>query len=315
MVPVTAAGSWAILCGLALGLGLWMLVSLLPRLSGPRLAHRVAPYLADVSENARSFLGGSAANPLPVLGSILGPLLDRIRALLLPLLGGSVAVELRLRQSGSKLTVEAFRSRQLAWAVGGIVLGIVAAFAFAQVQSLPLGVHLLLVVVFGAAGFVLCDYLLQRAAKARMTRMAGELPVVLEFLTLSLSAGEGILDSIRRIATTSHGELAVELGGVVAAVNSGSALAESLQRLADGIRLPALSRCVDQVVGALERGTPLAEVLRAQAQDTREQSKRDLLELAGKKEVAMMIPLVFLILPVTILFAVFPGIFVLQLGF
>jgi tight adherence protein C len=29
----------------------------------------------------------------------------------------------------------------------------------------------------------------------------------------------------------------------------------------------------------------------------------------------MMIPLVFLILPVTILFAVFPGLFVLQLGF
>jgi tight adherence protein C len=148
-----------------------------------------------------------------------------------------------------------------------------------------------------------------------MTRMTAELPVVLEFLTLSLSAGEGILDSIRRIATTSRGELAAELGGVVAAVNSGAALAESLQRLADGIRLPALSRCVDQVVGALERGTPLAEVLRAQAQDAREQSKRDLLELAGKKEVAMMIPLVFLILPVTILFAVFPGIFVLQVGF
>lgn len=29
----------------------------------------------------------------------------------------------------------------------------------------------------------------------------------------------------------------------------------------------------------------------------------------------MMVPLVFLILPVTILFAVFPGIYVLQLGF
>ncbi|HMM82072.1 MAG TPA: pilus assembly protein, partial [Terrimesophilobacter sp.] len=42
---------------------------------------------------------------------------------------------------------------------------------------------------------------------------------------------------------------------------------------------------------------------------------RELLEVAGKKEVAMMFPLVFLLLPVTILFAVFPGLFVLQLGF
>ncbi|MDQ1581930.1 MAG: tight adherence protein, partial [Microbacteriaceae bacterium] len=67
--------------------------------------------------------------------------------------------------------------------------------------------------------------------------------------------------------------------------------------------------------GALERGTPLAEVLRAQAQDARDETKRALIELAGKKEVAMLVPLVFLILPVTVLFAIFPGIFVLQAGF
>jgi tight adherence protein C len=31
--------------------------------------------------------------------------------------------------------------------------------------------------------------------------------------------------------------------------------------------------------------------------------------------VAMMVPLVFLILPMTIVFAIFPGLFVLQAGF
>ena len=85
--------------------------------------------------------------------------------------------------------------------------------------------------------------------------------------------------------------------------------------LSDDLQLPAFSRCVEQIIGALERGTPLAEVLRAQAQDVRDDSKRVLLEVAGKKEVAMMVPLVFLILPTTIAFAIFPGIFVLQLGF
>jgi tight adherence protein C len=72
---------------------------------------------------------------------------------------------------------------------------------------------------------------------------------------------------------------------------------------------------VDQITGALERGTPLSEVLRAQAQDGRDEAKRELLEVAGKKEVAMLVPLVFLILPTTIVFAIFPGIFVLQMGF
>ena len=48
-------------------------------------------------------------------------------------------------------------------------------------------------------------------------------------------------------------------------------------------------------------------VLRAQAQDVREESRRDLMEKGGKKEIAMMVPVVFLVLPITILFAVFPG--------
>jgi tight adherence protein C len=71
---------------------------------------------------------------------------------------------------------------------------------------------------------------------------------------------------------------------------------------------------VEQIVGALERGTPLADVLRAQAQDARDDAKRQLLEVAGHKEVAMLFPLVFGVLPVTIAFAIFPGLVVIQLG-
>ena len=47
----------------------------------------------------------------------------------------------------------------------------------------------------------------------------------------------------------------------------------------------------------------------------REESKRHLIETAGKKEIGMMVPLVFLILPITIAFAIFPGLLVLQVGF
>ena len=58
---------------------------------------------------------------------------------------------------------------------------------------------------------------------------------------------------------------------------------------------------------AIERGTPLVDVLHAQAADVREATRRDLIEAGGRKEVAMMIPVVFLILPVTVVFAFFPG--------
>jgi tight adherence protein C len=306
---------WGVLLGATLGLGLWSLVSLVPRFGRPSLASRVAPYVADFSEGARAMLGRRTVDPLPIIGALFSPGVDRARMTLSQVLGGNATIALRLRQSGSTLSVDAFRSRQLAWALAGAAVGILATVALARTQPLPLAAHILVVVAFAAAGMVGRDYLLQRAASARLARMASELPTVLEFLTLSMSAGEGVLDAIRRVSRISRGELAGELGGVISEVNTGLPLSESLSRMAAGVQLPALTRSVEQITGALERGTPLAEVFRAQAQDSREDAKRQLIEVAGKKEVAMLIPLVFLILPTTIIFAIFPGILVLQVGF
>jgi tight adherence protein C len=305
----------AILCGLALGLGLWLLLGMVPRLSRPALTTRVAPYVVDVSADARQLLERTTADPLPVFGAIFGPVVARVRRAVTALVGGNEVTALRLRQAGLSISVDEFRSRQLLWAASGAVIAIVAGFAFGSIQPVPFAAPVALVVVAAVAGFVLRDYLLQRAARARTARMAKELPSVLEFLTLSLSAGEGILDAIRRIARISSGELAAELATVPRNVSTGVPLADSLDGLSNQLRLPPLTRAVEQITGALERGTPLAEVLRAQAQDSRESAKRELLELSGKKEVAMLVPLVFLILPITIAIAIFPGLFVLQLGF
>ena len=92
----------------------------------------------------------------------------------------------------------------------------------------------------------------------------------------------------------------------------GVPLGAALARLGDDLVLPALTRCLTHITAALERGSPLAELLRVQAADAREEARRAMLESAGKKEVAMLVPLVFLILPVTVAFAVWPGILVLQ---
>jgi tight adherence protein C len=58
---------------------------------------------------------------------------------------------------------------------------------------------------------------------------------------------------------------------------------------------------------AIERGTPIADVLRAQAMDARNLEARKLMTLAGKKETLMMIPVVFLILPLIVVVALYPG--------
>jgi tight adherence protein C len=312
MTPLIAL---AVPVGVTLGLGLWTLLGLVPRVGATRLAARVAPYIADVSPEAREFLDRRPAEPLPFVGGLLAPAGRRIRSALVAVFGGDDSVERRLRQAGWTLTVEALRGRQLLGGVAGAGVGILFAVAIARssaVSPLLLGV---IVAVCAAIGVLLPDQVLSRAARARRDRIAAELPTVLELLTLSLSAGEAVLDALRRVARAGNGDLAREIAVVVAQVNAGVPLAVSLERCADEIQLPALSRTVDQLVGALDRGTPLVDVLRAQAQDSRDDAKRTLLEAAGKKEIAMLVPLVFLILPVTVAFAIFPGILVFQLGF
>lgn len=312
---MTGLAPLAVLAGLGVGLGLWLLVSLTPRLSRPSLATRVAPYVIDVSLDARELLDRRTADPLPVFGVLLGPLLSRLRRVISSVLGGNEVIARRLRQAGATFSVDAFRSRQLLWASVAAAIAVVLGLALGSVQPIPITVNAGMVLVAALGAFVGRDYLLQRTATARVGRMTKELPTVLEFLTLSLSAGEGILDAIRRVARISHGELASELATVTRNVSAGIPVTESLELLSAQLQVPPLTRAIEQIVGALERGTPLADVLRAQAQDARDDAKRELLELSGKKEVAMLIPLVFLILPITIAIAIFPGLFVLQVGF
>jgi tight adherence protein C len=310
---MSAALGWAVLCGSGLGVGLWSLVSLTPRLTRPRLIDRVVPYILDISPEARRIVARRTVNPIPVLGSLFAPVFGVLTRGLSSLLGGSDTIARRLHQAGSLKTVEEFRSVQLVWALLAFAAGTV--ITIVALPELLLPARLVVPFVAAVGGAMLRDWLLQRAATARLARMRSELPTILEFLTLSLSAGEGILDSIRRVSRTSSGELSREFAGVVAEVHTGVPIASALQALSRSIQLPEVTRFVDQVTGALDRGSPLAEVLRAQAQDSRDQTKRTLLELAGKKEVAMLVPLVFLILPMTVLFAVFPGLVVLQAGF
>ena len=70
-------------------------------------------------------------------------------------------------------------------------------------------------------------------------------------------------------------------------------------------------RFSDSLTIAVERGSPLVDVVNRQVEEVRNQERSRLLESAGKAEIAMMIPVVFLILPVSVLFALWPSYFAL----
>jgi tight adherence protein C len=317
MVPLNSVPALGLLCGAVLGLGLWLVVSTVPRIGRARLIDRVAPYVADISAEARSLLAHRPADPTPVLGLFARPILRALRTVVSEWLGGADTIARRLRQAGSTASVERFRGEQLAWGAAAFAIAAAIAILAPSFGALPAVVRIAMPFLAAALGAVVRDWVLQRAARRRLARISAELPTVLEFLTLSLTAGEGMLDAIRRVARLGSGAgvLPTEFAATVASVGTGVPLGQALARLRDDLDHPALSRALDQVLGALERGAPLASVLRSQAGDARDEAKRTIIEQAGRKEVAMLVPLIFLILPVTIAFALFPGYLVLQAGF
>jgi tight adherence protein C len=95
---------------------------------------------------------------------------------------------------------------------------------------------------------------------------------------------------------------------VLRLARGGSTLVEALEARARVLGLGSFDRFVGAVVAAAERGIPVASALRSLAFDLREQDKRELIELAGRKQVSMLVPVIALILPVAIAFAFYPGV-------
>lgn len=289
MVRVTAVSdvATAVLLGGAMAAGIVCILAAAPRWRAASLTRRIAPYLRDVVEDA-----SMPAWVLPQVGILPSSAtsgLARARDAVLRAFGDPESLRRRLAQAGSTQEAVAFRARQLGWAVAGVVIGaaLVIVLALTERMTPP---ALALPVVLGAAGAVGADLLLSAQVRARTSRLNDELPTTLEFLALCLSAGEGFLDALRRVAGVGSGELTQELRHVVLAVGTGSSLVDALTEMAQRVQVPGISRAVDQVVAALEHGAPLAGVLHAQASDAREDAKRGLIEQAGRREIFMMMP-------------------------
>ena len=292
--------------GLAFGLGLVLVWAGLPQHRRATLEDRLLPYLRDASPPSRLLAAGhrGGTSALHVLARpIVADLASRIESLL----GGSASVTRRLLRAGRAPDVDRFRAEQVVWGAAGMAVGLALGSLVWLGQGGSVVRPLLLVGCGVATGVVARDQWLSHEANVREQRMLTEFPTIAELLALAVGAGEGAVGALERVCRLSQGELAGELSRCLADARAGASLPTALQGLGDRTGLVSLSRFVDGMVIAVERGTPLAEVLRAQAQDVRDSGRRAVLEAGGKKEIAMMVPVVFLVLPITVLFAVFPG--------
>ena len=286
--------------------GLLLAVLASPPLRRPTLADRIAPYVADTATPSR-LLGTARSGPGSTVGRLVAPIMRDLVRFLDRMVGGQASVRRRLDTLDSPMTVEQFRTEQVLWGLLATLIGLAVGVSAVTVgQSNPVAI-VALVVACAVGGVLARDWWLSRAAAQRDADVLTEFPVVAEMLALAVTAGEGPLGAIDRISRLAHGYLVDQLASILADTRSGTPFLVAVTNLRDRTRLEPLARFLDGMAVAVERGTPLADVLRAQAADVRAMGKRELLESGGKKEIAMMVPVVFLVLPITILFALYPG--------
>ena len=302
---MTATTALAVLAGTVLGVGLWITFVRLPAMRRATFTERVAPQLRSADRRSRLLRDEPASlTPFGPLEQVLRPLLHDAVGSLSRLNLGNAALARRLAKAGSAKSPLDFRAEQLLWAGAAFVVATGLAVAGALSGRVNAAFAVLMVVAATAAGFMAREYVLGSAIAKRQQRILREFPSIADMMALAVGAGETAAGALDRTAKASSGELAQEFATVLAHTRSGTPLVEALHGLADRVDLAPITRFVDGLVVAIERGTPLGDVLRAQAQDVRAVAQREL-----------MVPLVFGVLPLTVVFAVYPGVAAVTLGF
>ena len=215
------------------------------------------------------------------------------------------AVRARLEELGKALDkeYEEFRIKQYGYsaassAIAFVILFITSnSFVFAALGS----------ALAAATMYILFDRDLTKSVKKRRELIEAEFPAIIEMLTLAIAAGETPMSAMLRIAESANGALAQEFQIVVAGVRSGSPLSDTLDSMGRRVKSVMIRRFVDALITATLRGAPLVEVLSRHAVEARGNQRNRVMGAAGKAEISMMIPVVFLILPISILFALWPS--------
>ena len=141
-----------------------------------------------------------------------------------------------------------------------------------------------------------------------------EFPLVVELFAILLAGNQSPATALAHISKRTEGEFSLILRDAVSEIHAGANFSQALDLMSARIQSPMVRRFCDSLMIAVERGSPLIDVVNRQVEEVRNEERSRLLEAAGKAEIALMIPVVFLILPISVLFALWPSYFALGRG-
>jgi Flp pilus assembly protein TadB len=222
--------------------------------------------------------------------------------------GVTESLAVRLERVHSPLDVTAFRVRQLAWAVAGLVgAGVVAAAAG---QSGPVA----LVFVLGGPvlAFLVVEQQLATASARWQRRIFLELPVVSEQLGMLLGAGYSLGAALSRLATRGTGACGRDLVRVTGRIRQGLTEVEALREWATVADVDALRRLVS-VLSLNRQAGDLGRLIGDEARSIRRDVHRELVETIERRGQQVWIPVTVAALVPGVIFLAVPFIEALRL--
>jgi tight adherence protein C len=206
----------------------------------------------------------------------------------------------RLLRAGAprRLTAEVFMAGRVALTGFGIFVG------FATGNG---GRGILLALFFGAAGIYLPGFLIKKAATNRADRIDAELPHCVDQLAIAIEAGMSFDAALSYLIDASDGPLTEELKRVMTELRVGQSRKAALRSFADRVGTDGTVAFANAVLASEQLGSPLAGILRAQAEDLRHQRQMYAEERAQKAPVKMLFPIAIFILPVLFVIILAPA--------
>jgi len=201
----------------------------------------------------------------------------------------------KLRRAGHDFSLgpEQFFAGKLVAALIGLLFG----FSLQQMLGQPIPAILL---VCALVGFAYPDIWLKETIQTREKRIFRDLPYYLDIITLSVESGTNLITAFSySVQKSPASPLRDEFKRVLRDIRAGKPRSECLREFADRVQMPAIDNLVSSLIQAEKVGSSLGPILRAQAEQRRNERFLKAEKLAMEAPVKLLGPLVMFIFPTT----------------
>lgn len=135
---------------------------------------------------------------------------------------------------------------------------------------------------------------------------------VIQLIAICVRGGLGYLEALQWVAAKTSGFMREELDSMMQFVRVGDSPALSLMQYESASQLAAFRELALKLALADQLGSPVADQLEELAQSLSASKRAQLSAIGAAKENQILLPLIFVVLPITVLFAIYPSMQFLQ---